>query len=244
MELYDSIIKGTEALLGASAPKHYEYDPARAWEDMGTNQLVMMKEAAFELGGSNLPAANYSCVTTGDLVEKDEIVVYGRELSELKADSCFARIALVKVRTLEGEGEDDTEPVFRAIQDIDFVKYHVYPKGYMGRTSSDSFREQVRVSKDAISRGISFEKIGCDYIRKYKENPNILAVKLIFVTAEDADYAELRSNAKKVADITKTLSKILEGMPTDCHSCNLKEICDEVEGLRDLHFGKKAAEFK
>ena len=91
MELYDSIIKGTEALLGASAPKHYEYDPARAWEDMGTNQLVMMKEAAFELGGSNLPAANYSCVTTGDLVETDEIVVYGRELGEPKADSCFAR---------------------------------------------------------------------------------------------------------------------------------------------------------
>ena len=36
-----------------------------------------------------------------------------------------------------------------------------------------------------------------------------------------------------------SLSKILEGMPTDCGSCNLKAICDEVEGMRELHFGKE-----
>ena len=41
-----------------------------------------------------------------------------------------------------------------------------------------------------------------------------------------------------------TLSKILEGMATDCHSCSLREICDEVEGLKELHFGKEKKEFK
>ena len=49
---------------------------------------------------------------------------------------------------------------------------------------------------------------------------------------------------RKVRDITKTLSKILEGMSTDCHTCSLKEICDEVEGLKELHFGKEKKEFK
>lgn len=244
MDLYNSIIEKTEALLGASAPKCYEYSEDKAWEDAGSNQLIMMKDSAFELGGDGKPAVNYSCVTTGGFVEKDEIVVYGRDLSEIGESSPFARIAIVEVAPLQGEGEDDTEPVFREIQDIDFVKYHVYPKGYMGRTSSDSFREQVRISKEAVRKGISFEKVGCDYIRKYKENPNIKAVKLIFVTAADAKYDELLKNARTVADITKTLSKILEGMPTDCHSCNLKEICDEVEGLKELHFGKEAKEFK
>ena len=42
---------------------------------------------------------------------------------------------------------------------------------------------------------------------------------------------------KTVRDITMSLSKILEGMPTDCGSCNLKPICGEVEGMRELHFG-------
>ena len=243
MELYDSIIKKSEALFGASAPKVYEYDPAKAWEDVGANQLIMMRDSAFELGGDSKPAVNYSCVTSSALVTKDEIIVYGKDLGEIKGSSPFARIAFVKVKPLEGEGEEDTEPVFRAIQDIDFIKYHVYPKGYMGRTSSESFREQVRVSRDAVAAGISFEKVGADYISKFKQNPNIEAVKLIFITAEDADYKELIASAKKVSDITRTLSKILEGMPTDCHSCSLKDICDEVEGMKELHFGKKAKEF-
>ena len=45
-----------------------------------------------------------------------------------------------------------------------------------------------------------------------------------------------QDSAKKANDITKTLTHILDGMATDCRSCNLKPICDEVEGMRELHF--------
>ncbi len=244
MELYNSIIEKTDGLLGKSEPRKYKYNPSKCWEDVGGNQLIMMKESAYELGGDNKGAVNYACVSSGDYVKEDEILVYGKDLGEIKSDTSFARIALIKVGDLAGEGEEDTEPLFRAIQDIDFVKYHVYPKGYMIRSSSDSFREQIRVSKEAVKKGISFEQVGNLYIREYKKNPNIKAVKLIFVTASDADYTEMRTCAKKTKDITLTLSKILEGMSTDCNSCNLKEICDEVEGLRELHFGKEKKEFK
>lgn len=245
MELYNSIIEKIDGLVGSTKPERYEYDPARCWEDAGGNQLVMMKEAAYELGGDNNPAVNYACVTSSEgIADSDEILVYGRDLKEINGSVPFARIALIKVKELNGENEEDTEPLFRAIQDIDFVKYHVYPKGYMIRSSSDSFREQVRVSKEAVKKGISFEQVGNSYISQFKKNPDILSVKMIFVTADDADYAEMRKDAKKVRDITKTLSKILEGMATDCHSCNLREICDEVEGLKELHFGKEKKEFK
>ena len=234
MELYNSIIEKIDGLLGSTQPKRYEYDPAKCWEDVGGNQLVMMKEAAYELGGDNKPAVNYACVTSTDgFADRDEILVYGRDLREINGSVPFARIAVIKVKELSGENEEDTEPLFRAIQDIDFVKYHVYPKGYMIRSSSDSFREQVRVSKEAVRSGITFEQVGNSYISQFKKNPDILSVKMIFLTADDADYAEMRKDAKMVRDITKTLSKILEGMATDCHSCNLKEICDEVEGLVD-----------
>lgn len=244
MELYNSIIEKIDGMLGSSSPKHYDYNPNRCWEDVGGNQLVMMREAAYELGGDSKPAVNYACVTSGDYVDKDEILVYGKDLSEIYGSVPFARVAVIKTRDLVGEGEEDTEPLFRAIQDIDFVKYHVYPKGYMIRSSSDSFREQVRVSKEAARRGINFEQVGNSYITQYKKNPDVIAVKMIFLTADDADYAGLRSDAKKTRDITMTLSKILEGMATDCHSCNLREICDEVEGLKELHFGKEKKEFK
>ena len=127
----------------------------------------------------------------------------------------------------------------RAIQDMDFVKYHVFPKGYMIRTSTESSREQVRISKEAVKNGVSFERIGADFIRQYKKNINILNVKMLFITAPDADYAGAKKLAKNVKDITMSLTKILEGMPTDCGSCQLKPICDEVEGMKELHFGKE-----
>ena len=244
MELYNPIIEKVNGHLGRTVPKKYAYNPDKTWEDVGGNQLIMMKESAYELGGDNKPAVNYACISSDDYVTEDEIWVYGKDLNEINGSVSFARIVLVKVDSLKGEGEEDTEPLFRAIQDIDFVKYHVYPKGYMIRSSSDSFREQVRVSKDAVKKGISFEQIGNSYIKEYKKNPNVLAVRVIFATVDDADYAEMRKDAKKVRDITKTLSKILEGMATDCHSCSLKEICDEVEGLKELHFGKEKKEFK
>ena len=244
MELYNSIIEKVDGLLGGSAPKKYSFNPAKTWEDVGGNQLVMMKESAFELGGDNKPAVNYACVSSGDYVTEDEILVYGKDLNQISGSVPFARIVLLKVSDLKGEDDEDTEPLFRAIQDIDFVKYHVYPKGYMIRSSSDSFREQVRVSKEAVRKGITFEQVGNSYIAQYKKNPNIVAVRMIFITADDADYAGMRADAKKTRDITMTLSKILEGMSTDCHSCSLREICDEVEGLKELHFGKEKKEFK
>ena len=196
MELYNSIIEKVEGLIGSSQPRRYKYDPSRTWEDVGGNQLIMMKESAYELGGDNKPAVNYACVSSDDYVTEDEILVYGRDLPEISGSVPFARIVLVKVANLRGEGEEDTEPVFRAIQDIDFVKYHVYPKGYMIRSSSDSFREQVRVSKEAVRKGICFEKVGNSYIKQYRKDPNVMAVRVIFVTAPDADYAEMKKDAK------------------------------------------------
>lgn len=240
MELYNPIIRKVEEQVGSSTPRVFSYDPSQAWTDTGNFELVMLRDAAFELGGDHKPAVNFTCVTTSpQLVNKDEILVYGPDLNELKADSAYARITLLRVGDIESDDEDDTEQAFRAIQDMDFVKYHVFPKGYMIRTSSESNREQVRISKEAVRDGISFEKIGNTFIRQYKKNPNILNVKLLFITASDADFPALARSAKHVYDITMSLTKILEGMPTDCGSCNLKSICDEVEGMRELHFGKE-----
>ena len=127
MELYNSIIEKIDGMLGSTQPKHYDYNPNKCWEDVGGNQLIMMKESAYELGGDGKPAVNYACVTSGDYADKDEILVYGKDLNQINGSTSFARIVIIKVDLLNGEGEEDTEPLFRAIQDIDFVKYHVYP---------------------------------------------------------------------------------------------------------------------
>ena len=102
-------------------------------------------------------------------------------------------------------------------------------------------REQVRVSKQAIKHGISFRNIGNSFIKKYKENKLIDHVCIIFVTGDRAMCKELADTAKKVDAITLTLNHIMDGLATDCSVCSFKTVCDEVEGLKELHF-KKGAE--
>ena len=236
MELYDSFIRETTDLLGAPTQK-WAYKERDAWKDNGESELVLLRDAAYELGGGANDAVNFTCVTSdSSLVPADEVLLYGPDMKEIKGDVPFARLVILGVKDIDVEQKDAT---YAAIRNIEFVKYHVFPDGYMMRVSPESSREQIRVSKKAIKKGISFYKVGCDFIRQYKQNRNILAVKLLFITAPEADYAALTRDAKTVKDITMSLTKILEGMPTDCGSCNLKAICDEVEGMRELHFGKE-----
>lgn len=236
MKLYDSVITATKEQLSPLTPKIWTYEEQKAWPDAGVSELVLQRDAAYELGGSGHPAVNFTCVTTDDgLIGQNQVYLYGPDLRELKKDAPYARIALLKIAPL---GEDD-EAAYKAIRDMEFVKYHVFPKGYMFRISSGDFREQVRVSKRALQKGISFRSVGFDFIRQYLKDPNVLQVQLVFVTDPHAPYQTFQDSAKKSADITRTLTHILDGMPTDCNSCNLKPVCDEVEGMRELHFGRK-----
>ena len=168
-----------------------------------------------------------------ELVSRDQTLLYGPDLREIKGEVDFARIVLLRVGLIDG----DDEAVYRTLKDIEFAKYHVYPEGYMVRMSPESYREQVRVSKQALKKGISFKNIGANYIESYKKDPNVLNATVIFVTAPGYDYEAMKKIAKKANDVTGTLTHILEGLPTDCSVCALKDICDEVEGMKELHFG-------
>ena len=233
MDLYNSTIKEVNSILPQGG-KQWDYDENDCWKDVGSAELVLQKDAAFELGASGKGSANLVLFTSSDeFVEKDEVLLYGNDLSTISGNCDFARIVLLRVGLIEGEDEE----VYRTLKDIEFAKYHVYPAGYMVRMSPESYREQVRVGREAVRKGVSFRTIGNNYIREYKKDPNVLAVKVIFLTDPLFDYASLAKAAKKASGITNTLTHILEGLPTDCSVCALQGICEEVEGMKELHFG-------
>ena len=234
MELYNSLIGETKALFENLPKKVWDYSPRGAWASNDSSELVLQKDAAYELGASGKGSANYVLFTSsGELVEKDQVILCGKDLREIKGDCDFARIVLLRIGVLD----DDDEAVYRTLRDIEFAKYHVYPQGYMVRISPESYREQVRVSREAVRKGISFQALGNSYIAEYKKNPNVINATVIFLTDPAADYAAFKALAKKSADVTGTLTHIFEGLPTDCSVCALKDICDEVEGMKELHFG-------
>lgn len=233
MDLYNSLINEVTGMLPQGG-KTWVYDSTNCWKDNGQAELVLSKDAAFELGASGKGSANLVLYTSSkELINEDKVTLYGPDISEIKDNCDFARIVIIKVGMLDG----DNDAIYRTLKDIEFAKYHVYPQGYMVRMSPESYREQVRVSKEVISRGISFSKLGNSYIREYKKDSNVLSVQVIFITDPQFDYSTLTALAKKANGITGTLSTILEGLPTDCSACQLKDICEEVDGMKELHFG-------
>ncbi len=234
MELFNGLIKDTLGLLDKGSPTEWAYRPGAEWKDLGRSELVLQKDAAYELGASGKGSANYVLFTSSaDYVDRDRVLLYGPDLKEIRGDVDFARIVLLRVGVLD----DDNEQVYRILKDIEFAKYHVYPEGYMVRMSPENYREQVRVSKQAIRQGISFRAIGASYIQAYKKDPNVLNATVIFLTAPGYDYAAMKDIAQKANAATNTLTHILEGLSTDCSVCALKDVCDEIEGMKELHFG-------
>lgn len=236
MKLYDNMIDVTMETLSGHEVRRSEYSPQGAWKCLENTEFIMQRDAALEIGSAPEPSVNYTCVSTSGKVTKDEILVYGSDITQVHGGCGFARIVILETEDL---GEDtDTEKAFQAIRNLEFVRYHVFPEGYMVRVSSQSNQEQVRISTDAMRKKISFSSVGSAYIKKYKEVPGVKNVRIIFITESEL-VKKLVPNADKVDAITRTLTHILDGMPTDCGHCSMKAVCDEVDGMKELHLGKK-----
>lgn len=229
MEFFDSLIKDLSLLTEPLTKKEYVFSGDELWQDVGYSRVILQRDTAFELEGTG-----FNLVTSSDVEEG--IVVIGDDLQNIREKRRFARISLVQI-----ESEEDEQKAYNLIRKIEYVKYHHFPEGYMIRTSSRSHKEAVRVSKTAIKNGVSFQKIGSLLINKYKEIPAVKSVRVIFITDPTADYAGLESMAQKNNRITETLNHIMNSVTFDCDTCNLKAICDEVEGMKELHF-KNAAQ--
>ncbi|MBE6799893.1 MAG: hypothetical protein E7529_01665 [Ruminococcaceae bacterium] len=224
MEIFDSLIKEVSEIIKPYPKTEYSYEKENSWEDVGHNQVILQKETLFELDG-----VGFNLLTSSYI--EDSVVVIGKDLQELKGNIKFARICFV-----EFEEQEETQKTYNLIRKIEYTKYHFFPDGYMIRTSAKAHKESVRVSKTSIKKGIDFQKIGNLLINKYKENPAVKGVKVVFVTENAADYLKLESLSRKNHEITETLNQVMNNLTFDCDTCNLKAICDEVEGMRELHF--------
>ena len=188
-------------------------------------ELIMQRDTAFELEGQG-----FELVTSADI--EDSVTLIGRDLREISGNCAFARVCVVSI-----DGSVDEQRVFDVIKKIEYEKYKLFPVGYMMRASTGKKAEKVRVSAKELKNGLSFYKIGNLYINKLKENPDVKGVKVYFITDDSFNYSELSHISSKNNDIIKTLDHVMSSVNFDCDSCKLKSICDEVEGLRELHFG-------
>jgi hypothetical protein len=73
-------------------------------------------------------------------------------------------------------------------------------------------------------------------LQAFHQNSGIYGVKLIFIDLEQFDYDALAKCILRGEEITKTIDHMMKNVIMDCDACSLQQVCDEVEGLRELHF--------
>lgn len=224
MEFFSSVIDEFSDLVGNCDAKQYFYKTDNVWRLENYSHIILQRDTACELDGTG-----FNIFTSANL--ESGVVVIGNDLSALREKNKFSRVCIVKIDDSENEQNN-----YNLIRKIDYIKYHFFPEGYMIRTSSRAHKEGVRVSDDAIRNGISFEKIGNSLINMYLENPAVRAVKVYFITEKSADYNTLEAMAQKCNDITETFNHVMNSINFDCNTCKLKPVCDEVEGMKELHF--------
>ncbi len=237
MKLYDDIITRWGTLFNEYPCRALKVKKEQVWEDIANQNFVLRSDMAYELGGSSsdLMALGGTAITdNGDLVPKDEIILIGDDIPDIKSDVSYGRIAIARVNSKDmGQGN----ALYNAIRKIEYVRYHVNPKGFMMRVSAFKERECVRVSRTAIEEGLDFEKVGNVMLKAFHENSKVEAVKLIFITDPNFDFKRLKADITKSEEVTKAIDHIMKNVVMDCNTCSLQEICDEVEGMKELHFG-------
>ena len=228
MVIYNSFIEQLKSLTGDL--RVLDTAPSRL-KDADKNDILFTRDTAFELGGSQLPCVSTLAVSS-TIQFSDRAYLIGKDLNKIKKDVPFGKIVFLELE----EPEDDDE-AFKNIKELDQVKYKFYAKDFMIRASAFSMREQIRVGKNAIKEGYTFADLGNKLIEEYKKYPFVKSVDIIFITESD-NFGELNTIAQKIKDTTSALNHILDNVLFDCSSCNLKEICDEVEGMKELHMKK------
>ena len=236
MNLFDEMIAAIQRQLNQiAATEQAELEkPSRTWRDVGEHHMILGSEMAYELGGQNTLGLSGCLYTTGSLPFQQGVYLYGNDLTQIVESQSYARIVFAQL-----EESTDEEALYRKFREIDYVRYHIHPDGFMARISPVSQREPVRISKKALKKNISFCDIGQMYLEQYLRISQVKNVNVIFVTHRDFDYRALERSFDRAEQITQSLNHIFTSLNMDCDTCDLKVVCDAVEGRRELHFGQK-----
>ena len=172
MELFDEMIRRIEESLSGLPCETVPYEPDSVLEESDSFSMVFQNDTAAELGSTDRQAVNLTCVTSdAGMIPEDCVRIVGSDIGGMGEKTDYARICQVLVKYEEGSEH-------KLLQDMDFIKFHIYPEDVMIRTSGQSSAERIRIGKKAVDRGFTLERLGHTYISHYKKDPRVLLVGL------------------------------------------------------------------
>lgn len=224
MRLYNNLINEIKDSLNASI----RLSNGKLLNTSNKNSVIFLSDTAFELGGNSKPCVSCLAVSS-DMEFSNSVYLLGNDLNKINSDSPFGKFVFLQIENLENE-----QDTFDKIKELEALRYHLNVDGFMTRASALNMREQIRVSKKIIKSGATFADLGQTLLNEYLKFDFVKSAEIYFVSDFD-NFEKLNLIAKKISQTTSALNHIFDNVMFDCSSCNLKEICDEVDGLKELH---------
>ena len=244
MKLFDKYMEEAAAVL---QPYLNEYGSpvaadGPAWPLAEKNPFIMERDTALELGGypkesvnlilsssefRRLEGAETRLILNFDPTKSGEI----RDLigSGQENHHSFGKIVLLQTE----EMADDA--VYGFQQAVQLADLRLKLEGVMTRSSSRQYQINLRISRKAADDGLGLGAMARTIRDHFLQVPHVGDAAVILLTGDSPLYKQLLPIAEKVKDVTVALNTMFDGIDMDCGSCNLSEICDEVEGLREMH---------
>ena len=226
MDIFDSLIKQTLSVVN-----NYPMTPLKAaepWDILDKNIYLFDKNTQVELGGYPKESVNMLIQSSNDFIQGDYIIGDENLIKKEKHIS-FGKIVILKIKDIDGD------KIYDFTQDVLLKDSKSHFKDVMTRASSKHYYINYKVSKDAIKNGFSFESIASAIHNQFIQIEAVEDVSVIFILGDSDIYKQLLPIVEKAKEVTLTLNHIFYSVNMDCHSCNMNDICDEVQGLRKLH---------
>lgn len=200
------------------------------WNIQKTSDFIMDKEVGVELGATGSSSVSINlCSSTIDI--EDKILLIGNEIDQLKGKHPhFARVTIVQIKD---QGDDNSN--YKNIKAIDRAKFGINLEGTMLRASSSENRECVRISKKAKADGMNFSVLGSAFINKLKQLDFVVNAQIFYIVGDEALVSFVMEYPEKIFKSVDAMNHMFEDIELDCASCAIKEVCDEVEGMRETH---------
>ena len=255
MKLFDKYMDEAAALL---QPYLKEYgrpvtEEGPLWPLTDRNPFIMERDTALELGGYPKESVNLIISSSQPLPFRDEggdgtrrvlnftpLRTGGNEdFDGVERDfGAEKHLSFGKIVFLQTEEFTD-DAVYEFQQSVQLADLRLKLEYVMTRSSSRQYQINLRVGKKAAEAGLSLDSMVRTICEQLCKVPGVKDAAVILLAGDSPVYKQLLPLAEKVKDVTAALNTMFDGIDMDCGSCSLNEICDEVEGLRELHRNKR-----
>ncbi len=229
MLIHDKYITQIKELLNVGS-QQIKIDNSKNWNMLEKSDYLMENETLVELGSTSDSSVSLTVCST-EMSFEDQIFLIGKDISQLSGKvPNFAKIVVVSL-----EDNNDENTIYRNIREVNRAKFSLNYEGTMLRGSTGDNKECLRISKKSYKKGFNISILGNILLRKLKTFDFVKNVQIYYIVDDYDTVSKLTQYSEKVNTLTSALNHVFDNINLDCSSCVIKDICDEVEGMRDAH---------